>query len=38
MNDLVIDVKNYYGSHPGGSFLMEKNVGRDIAKYFDGGY
>lgn len=38
LNDLVLDVKRYQFSHPGGAFLIEKNIGRDISKYFDGGY
>jgi cytochrome b involved in lipid metabolism len=38
MNDLILDVKHYQFIHPGGQFLVEKNVGRDIGKYFDGGY
>ena len=24
--------------HPAGTFLLEKNIGRDVSKYFDGGY
>ena len=24
--------------HPAGKFLLEKNIGRDISKFFDGGY
>ena len=38
MNDIIIDMKSYAKSHPGGLFLLDKNVGRDIGKYFDGGY
>ncbi len=38
LNDLVLDVRSYMNSHPGGTFLLDKNIGRDIAKYFDGGY
>ena len=25
-------------SHPGGAFLLEHNVGRDISKFFHGGH
>ena len=38
MDDLVLDVTEFQSSHPGGKFLLEKNVGRDISKYFHGGY
>jgi len=38
MDNLVIDVKNYAMRHPGGRFTIEKNAGRDISKYFYGGY
>jgi cytochrome b involved in lipid metabolism len=40
MRDTVIDVGPYLrmGSHPGGIFVMDKNIGRDISKYIDGGY
>lgn len=38
MNDLILDVSRYQTTHPGGQFLLEKNLGRDIAKYYDGGY
>ena len=38
MHDMILEVNAYQFTHPGGQFLIEKNVGRDIAKYFDGGY
>ena len=28
----------WVGSHPGGSFSLKHNVGRDISKFFHGGY
>ena len=34
----MLEVSKYWNSHPGGVFLIEKNIGRDIGKYFDGGY
>mmetsp|Transcript_14914 Transcript_14914/g.20212 ORF Transcript_14914/g.20212 Transcript_14914/m.20212 type:complete len:172 (+) Transcript_14914:377-892(+) len=38
LDDLVLDVTLFANSHPGGRFLIEKNVGKDISKYFYGGY
>ncbi|CDW84971.1 cytochrome b5-like heme steroid binding domain containing protein [Stylonychia lemnae] len=38
LDDLVLDVSKYMSNHPGGRFVMEYNVGRDISKYFYGGY
>ncbi len=38
LNDLVLEMSSYTNSHPGGVFLIKKNIGRDIGKYFDGGY
>lgn len=38
LDDLVLDVTEFAKSHPGGRFLIEKNIGRDISKYFHGGY
>ncbi|CDW73578.1 cytochrome b5-like heme steroid binding domain containing protein [Stylonychia lemnae] len=38
LNDKVLDVGNYMTAHPAGIFIMEKNIGRDISKFFDGGY
>ena len=38
LDDLVLDVTQFAGSHPGGRFLLEKNVGKDISRYFYGGY
>lgn len=28
----------YMDNHPGGKFLLEHNIGRDISKFFYGGY
>ena len=38
LDDLVLDVSSYMFQHPGGQFLIQHNVGRDISKYFYGGY
>ena len=38
LDDLVVDVTSFAGSHPGGRFVLEKNNGKDISKYFHGGY
>ena len=38
LDDLVLDVTLFANSHPGGRFLIEKNAGKDISKFFHGGY
>ena len=38
MNELVLDMGDYIGYHPGGRFVLEKNVGRDISKFYCGSY
>ena len=38
LDDLVLDVTRFANSHPGGRFLIEKNSGKDISKFFYGGY
>lgn len=35
---MVLDVSSYLNYHPGGRFLIENNIGRDISKFFYGGY
>ena len=35
---MVLDVSSFRYSHPGGTFLITQNVGRDISKFFYGGY
>ncbi|TNV80991.1 hypothetical protein FGO68_gene3814 [Halteria grandinella] len=37
INDKVVNLREY-SSHPGGKFTLQANIGRDIAKFFDGGY
>lgn len=34
----MLNVTDYMDNHPGGKFLLEHNIGRDISKFFYGGY
>ena len=36
LDDLVLDVGSYAKYHPGGAFLIEWHVGKDVSKYFYG--
>lgn len=38
LDDLVLDVSEYQWTHPGGWFVIGFNIGRDISKFFYGGY
>jgi cytochrome b involved in lipid metabolism len=38
LDDLVLDVSEFYKVHPGGKFVIQHTVGTDIAKFFYGGY
>lgn len=38
LDEIVIDMSEYMDNHPGGKFLLEHNKGRDISKFFYGGY
>ena len=38
MDELVLDVSKFMFAHPGGKFVLMQNVGRDISKFFYGGY
>lgn len=38
LDDLILDVSEYQFYHPGGKFVIEQNIGRDISKFFYGGY
>ena len=38
MNELVLDMDGYIGYHPGGRFVLERNIGRDISKFYCGSY
>ena len=35
---MVIDLSQYLDDHPGGKFSLEHSIGKDISKYFHGGY
>lgn len=35
---MVLDVGPYLDRHSGGRFALEANIGRDVSKYFYGGY
>ena len=38
IDNYVLDLGEWSGFHPGGKFTIEKTVGRDISKFFYGGY
>ena len=38
LDDLILDVSEFYKAHPGGKFVIQHCVGTDIAKFFYGGY
>jgi hypothetical protein len=38
VDDLVLDVSKFKFSHPGGKFVLQYNIGRDVSKFFYGGY
>lgn len=38
IDNLVLDQSNYAALHPGGKFSVEHTCGRDISKYFYGGF
>ncbi len=38
IEDLVVDLSKYKFNHPGGKFVLEHNIGRDISKFFYGSY
>ena len=38
LDDLVLDVDKFIAEHPGGRFFITHNIGRDISKYYYGGY
>jgi len=37
-DNLVLNLDGYYWRHPGGKFNLTHNYGRDISKFFFGGY
>jgi len=38
LDDLVLDIGKFINQHPGGRFVLQHNIGRDISKFFHGGY
>jgi len=42
LDNLVLDLGTgksaYFNYHPGGKMLLEHNIGRDVSKFFFGGY
>lgn len=38
LDEYVIDIASLMLYHPGGTFSIAHNIGRDISKYFHGGY
>ena len=38
LDNMVLDVSSFAYSHPGGQFLIDYNIGRDIGKFFYGSY
>ena len=38
LDQFVLDVSSFMGEHPGGRFVLKHCIGRDISKFFYGGY
>lgn len=38
LDDIVLDVSTYMKQHPGGQEVIGRNIGRDVSKFFYGGY
>ena len=38
LDDYVLKVDSFMNYHPGGKFSIQQNVGRDVSKFFYGGY
>ena len=38
LDNVIMDLSGYFHQHTGGQFLLEQTVGRDISKFFYGGY
>jgi Cytochrome b5-like Heme/Steroid binding domain len=38
LDEVVLDVSSFVSHHPGGAFVIKHNIGRDISKFFHGGY
>ena len=37
-DEYVLNIEKFIDYHPGGSFVLKHNIGRDIGKFFYGGY
>jgi cytochrome b involved in lipid metabolism len=35
---MVLEVSRFLDEHPGGRFSLEHHIGKDISKYYYGGY
>ena len=38
LDGFVLNVTDFIGLHPGGHYMLKHNIGRDISKFFYGGY
>mmetsp|Transcript_18509 Transcript_18509/g.13305 ORF Transcript_18509/g.13305 Transcript_18509/m.13305 type:complete len:84 (+) Transcript_18509:1118-1369(+) len=38
LDDMILNVGDFINHHPGGRFVLTHNIGRDISKFFYGGY
>lgn len=38
LNDSILDLTEFAARHPGGRFVIDRTVGRDVSKYFYGSY
>jgi len=38
LDEMVLDLAPFIDHHPGGKFSLVQNIGRDISKFFYGGY
>jgi len=38
LDDLILDVGGFMSRHPAGKFLIQNCIGRDMGKFFHGGY
>lgn len=38
VDDMVVDVSQFAGRHPGGAMLLSNHIGKDVTKFFHGAY